>query len=160
MAGPFDDYIKRGREIISQHGWMVQAVLPDEVQPSFSYTVGLSQAPFHHPEIFLVGFHPEQARPLLNVAGEHVKKGRRFDRETLSDQVIEGLPAAFRPIKSRSTVRHSSAGRAILGRAFDAVQLILPDAAGLFPWDEGCDPQYAAVQTSLLKLAGDPPTRQ
>ncbi len=160
MAGPFDDYIRRAREIIAQHGWMVQAVLPGDTQPPYSYTVGLSQAPFHHPEIFLVGLHPEQARPLLNVAGNHVKGGMRFDRATLSDQIIEGYPAAFRPIKSRSTVRHSNAGRAILGRAFDGVQLILPDAEGLFPWESGCDFQYASVQRSLLDLYGDPPARQ
>lgn len=160
MAGPFDDYIRRGREIIARHGWMVQAVLPDDKQPSYSYTVGLSQSPTFHPEIFLVGFHPEQARPLLNGAGEHVRNGRRFDRATLADEIIEGYPAAFMPIKSRSTVRHSNAGRAILGRAFDGVQLILPDAAGLFPWEDGCDPQYETVQMSLLDLYGDPPARQ
>jgi hypothetical protein len=159
MVGPFDDYIKRARELIAQHGWMVQAVLPDENQPSFSYTVGLSQAPFYHPEIFLVGFHPDQARPLLNVAGSHVKSGLRFDRTTFSDQIIEGNPTCFRPIKSRSAIRNSNAGRAILGRAFDGVQLILPDAEGRFPWEDGCDPSYATMQMSLLHLAADPPAR-
>ncbi|MPR07811.1 DUF4262 domain-containing protein [Microvirga tunisiensis] len=59
MAGPFDDYIKKGKQIIQRHGWMVQAILPDKKQPSYSYTVGLSQAPTWHPEIFIVGFHPD-----------------------------------------------------------------------------------------------------
>lgn len=160
MAGAFDDYIRRGREIVRRHGWMVQAVLPDEAQPSYSYTVGLSQCPLHHPEIFMVGLHPNQARSLLNVAGEHIRGGRRYDRVTFADEIIEGYPVALMPIRSRSTVRHSSAGRAVLGRAFDGVQMIMPDAEGRFPWENDCDLAYATVQMSLLDVAGDPPARQ
>jgi hypothetical protein len=160
MAQPFGSYIKRSRAIIRTHGWMVQSVIADEHQPTYTYTVGLSQGPLFHPEIFLVGFHPDLACPLLNAAGNHVRAGIRFDRGMLSDQIIEGFPAAFRPIRSQTTIRSSNAGRASLGRAFDGVQLILPNADGLFPWEEGCDPKYAAVQTALLALAGDPPARQ
>ncbi|MBJ6125415.1 DUF4262 domain-containing protein [Microvirga sp. BT325] len=117
MAGPFDDYIRRAREIIAQRGWMVQAVLPDDMHPPYSYTVGLSQAPFHHPEIFLVGLHPEQAGPLLNVAGNHVKGGMRFDRATLADQIIEairqpsGRSRAGPPSDTRALAVRSSGGR-------------------------------------------------
>ncbi|MPR07812.1 DUF4262 domain-containing protein [Microvirga tunisiensis] len=96
----------------------------------------------------------------MNDAGEHVRSGRRYDRAAFADEIIEGYAVAFMPIQSRSAVRHSNAGRAILGRAFDGVQMILPDARGLFPWDAGCDPQYATVQMSLLDLAGDLPARQ
>jgi Domain of unknown function (DUF4262) len=131
---------------------------PSRCRPTFSYSVGLSKG-WRHPEIFLVGFHPDVARSLVNVAGGHVKAGLRFDRPVLSDQIIEGYPAAFRPITRKSCVRHSNAGRVILGRAFDGVQLFLPDAAGLFPWEAGCDPVYASGQMSLLELEGDPPVR-
>jgi hypothetical protein len=47
MAAPLDDYIKRGRKIIRQYGWMVQGVLHDAQQASYSYTVGLSKGPSH-----------------------------------------------------------------------------------------------------------------
>jgi hypothetical protein len=160
MARPSDEYIKKGRDIIQRHGWVVQAILPDKKQPSYSYTVGLSQSPTWHPEIFMVGFHPDLSRQLLNGTGEQVRNGRRYDRATLADEIIESYPVAFMPIQSRCAVRHSSAGRAILGKPFDGVQLILPDAQGLFPWESGCDVQYAAVQMSLLDLYGNPPTRQ
>ena len=42
-----DDYIRRGRKIVRQHGWMVQGVLPDAQQASYSYTVGLSKGSGH-----------------------------------------------------------------------------------------------------------------
>jgi hypothetical protein len=159
MAGPLDDYIKRGRKIVGQHGWMVQGVLPDVQQASYSYTVGLSKA-YSHPEIFLVGFDPELARQLLNIAGRRVKGGARLDRPLYLDGVIDAFPVAFRPLTHASVVAHSSAGRAILGFGFDGVQLYLPDSGGLFPWDVGCDLTYARIQTSLLKTVGDPPPRQ
>jgi hypothetical protein len=155
----FDGYIKHGRGIIRRYGWMVQAVLPDETQASYSYTVGLSQS-HSHPEIFMVGFDPEMSRSLLNVAGTHVSKELRFDTPMLSDVVIEGFPAAFRPLRLSSVIDHSNAGRAILGHSFPGTQLFLPDAHGLFPWEAGCDPPYAAIQTSLLETEGDPPSRQ
>ena len=155
----FAAYIKRGQTIIRRYGWMVQAVLPDDQQPSYSYSVGLSKT-YGHPEVFMVGFDPELARSLINVAGNHIKGGMRFDQPCLSDRIIEGFPAAFRPLDFGSAYDHSNAGRAILGRSFDGVQLFLPDAAGRFPWEDGCDPRYATIQTSLLVTVGEPPSRQ
>ena len=155
----FVAYIKRGQALVRKHGWMVQAVLADESQPSYSYSVGLSKT-FQHPEIFMTGFHPDMCRSLINIAGNHIRSGMRFDQPCLSDVIIESFPAAFRPLHFGSAYDNSNAGRAILGRSFEAVQLFLPDAAGRFPWEEGCDPQYAAVQTSLLVTVSEPPARQ
>ncbi|WP_457091146.1 DUF4262 domain-containing protein [Microvirga sp. P5_D2] len=73
---------------------------------------------------------------------------------------MDAFPVAFRPLARASVDEHSNAGRAILGSGFDGVQLFLPDAGGLFPWDVGCDLTYARIQTSLLKTVGDPPARQ
>jgi Domain of unknown function (DUF4262) len=156
MPRGFDDYIRKARRIIRDHGWMVQAVLPDERQTSFSYSVGLSSK-FSHPEVFMVGFDPELARSLINAAGNHIKGGIRFDAPMLADGIIEGFPAAFRPLRQSSVIDHSNAGRTILGKSFPGVQLFLPDAGGRFPWEPGCDPRYAEVQTSLLETEGEPP---
>jgi hypothetical protein len=161
MAGrnDFEDYIRRARKIIRTHGWMVQGVLPDANQTSFSYSVGLSES-FRHPEIYIVGLHPEPARGIINAAGTNVRLGQRFDRPCLSDTVIADYPVAFRPIERASCVEHSTAGRAILGREFDGVQLVIPDVKGFFPWDRECNPKYAAMQTSLLSPVGKPPSCQ
>lgn len=158
MAGPLDGYIKRGRKIVRQHGWMVQAVLPDAQQASYSYTVGLSKG-YNHPEFFLVGFEPELARQLMNIAGRCVKGGARLDTPMYLDEVVDVFPVALRPLAHASVVEQSNAGRAILRHEFDGMQLFLPDAGGLFPWDAGCDVTYARIQTSLLKTVGDPPAR-
>jgi hypothetical protein len=108
----------------------------------------------------MVGFDPELARQLLNIAGSRVRGGARFDTPVYLDEVVDAFPVAFRPLAHTSVVEHSSAGRAILGHEFDGVQLFLPDAGGLFPWDIRCEVTYARIQTSLLKPVGDPPARQ
>jgi hypothetical protein len=157
MAGRFDDYIRKARGIVRRHGWLVQAVLPDENQPAYSYSVGLSGGRFRHPEIFMVGFHPDLCRSLINVAGGHVKDGLRFDRACYSDVIAQGFPVAFMPLDRDSVTMHSNAGLAILGKDFGGVLLVLPDVTGRFPWDIGCDPNYAGVQTSLLRMESDSP---
>jgi Domain of unknown function (DUF4262) len=159
MARGIDGYLKRGRTIERRYGWMIQGVLADESQPSYSYSVGLSKT-FGHPEIFMIGFHPDVARSVIDVAGNKVKAGARLEAPAYVDEIIESHPVAIVPLDPGSVYEHSSAGRAILGRSFDGVLLLLPDAAGRFPWDEGCDPTYATGQTSFLKIVGDRPARQ
>jgi Domain of unknown function (DUF4262) len=155
MARGIGNYIRRGQAIVRRYGWMVQAVLADQRQPTYSYSVGFSKI-YGHPEIFIVGFHPDMCRSLINVAGNHIAKGLRFDAPMLSDGIIEDFPVAFRPLRLSSVSEHSNAGRAILGRSFPGTQLFLPDPGGRFPWEPGCDPRYAAIQTSLLETMGDP----
>lgn len=148
---------KKARGMIRDHGWMIQAVFPDpdHDENGFSYTVGLSSG-LKHPEVFLVGFHPELSHQLLNVVGRHVKKGMRFDRPVFCNVVVEGYPVAFRPAEDRSVYEHSGSGRHFLRSSFSGMQMFLPDPKGLFPWDEGCDPAYVRMQT-LLELVGEPP---
>ena len=108
----------------------------------------------------MVGFDPELARQLLNIVGRRLKGGTRLDTPVYLNEVVDAFPVAFRPLAHASVAEHSNAGREILGAGFDGVQLFLPDARGLFPWDVGCDLTYARIQTSLLKTVGDPPARQ
>lgn len=159
MGRGIGGYIKRARTLVRRYGWMVQGVLPDESQPTYSYSVGLSKT-FGHPEVFMVGFHPNVARSIINVAGNKVKADAWLDAPAYVDEIIESYPVAILPLDAASVFEHSTAGRAILGRSFDGVLLLLPDAAGRFPWDAGCDPTYATGQTSFLRIVGDPPSRQ
>jgi len=159
MRKILDQHIRKGRELIKQHGWMVQHVFGDEKEPAFSYTVGLSQN-HAHPEVYMVGINPETCQSILNGVGRHVRDGLRFDAPGYSDVIVDGYLAAFRPVSKKSVLKYSNAGRAMLNASFEAMQLFLPDVEGRFPWDEGCDPRYASIQTSLLVLEGEPPPRQ
>jgi len=159
-----DAYIRRARGLIAEHGWVVQYIGPGlpgsgarRNDPPYAYSVGLSKA-FNHPEIYLVGLPYETSVSVINEAGKRIKDGARFDGACYSDVIVQQFPVAFMPIEKRSVIAHSAAGRNILGNVFQGIQMIVPDATGRFPWDEGCDRDMASVQMSLLDVVGDPPS--
>jgi hypothetical protein len=61
-------------------------------------SVGLSES-FGHPEIFIVGLHPEHTRGIISAAGTNVRLGWRFNRPCLSDTVIADHPVVFQSTK-------------------------------------------------------------
>lgn len=152
--------LRQGRGMIDRHGWMVQGVGGGgtEYEPSYCYSVGFSKN-LGHPEVYMVGFPFELTTSLINVVGNSIKEGMRFDKACYSDVIVEGYPVAFMPLDRRSVIRHSAIGRNMLNQMFDEVQMFLPDTAGLFPWDNGCDRRYAEIQRNLLLTIGDPPEK-
>jgi len=156
-----NDVLRRGRGLIAKYGWMVQAVGggPSESEMPYSYSVGFSKN-LGHPEIYMVGFDFDLSRTLINDVGNLIKNGMRFDGACYSDSIVERFPVAFMPLERRSVIRNSAAGRSMLNQVFDGVQMFLPDPDGLFPWDDGCDPTYARIQTTRLTPVGDPPAKE
>lgn len=151
-----DRYLEKTRNIISKHGWAVQGVLGSHRDGGgFSYTIGLTQT-LKHPEIFMAGFDPDLSKGLLNDVGNLVKNGYDFANPCLCDRVIREFNVAFRPLEPASVKERGGVGTDVLG-PFEAVQMFLPDPAGRFPWDEGCDPKYVEMQTSLFKTKGPLP---
>lgn len=63
---------------IERHGWAVQYVAEESIGRSWAYTIGLA-AGFDHPELVVVGLEPEPAGGLLNVLGDMIRDGTRFD---------------------------------------------------------------------------------
>jgi hypothetical protein len=68
-----DEYDAWQRETIRRHGWALQAVLGDEKDPPFVYTVGLSG--FGHPELILFATSQATAATVLDDLGELVRAG-------------------------------------------------------------------------------------
>lgn len=151
-----DEYLTRTRAIIEEHGWAIQAVVGSAQEGGgYSYTIGLTET-LGHPEIFMVGFDPQLCQRLLNDVGNLIRNGADFRQPCLDARVIMDFNVAFRPVDPESVARYGNVGTALLGD-YEAVQLFLPDASGRFPWDEGCDPAYAKVQTGTVKTIGPIP---
>jgi hypothetical protein len=68
-----DQYDAWQRETIRRYGWALQAVLGDEEEPPFVYTVGLTG--FGHPELILFATSQATAATVLNDLGELVRAG-------------------------------------------------------------------------------------
>jgi uncharacterized protein DUF4262 len=146
---------------IDEHGWhvmLVRGAVNDDEGPwsphppaqaayeaLFSYTIGLRQT-FAHPELILVG-EWSSAHPILNGVGELVREGARFAPGDTSDDVLEGYPARFGAVCEQCREECLTwASWAAGGEAFEALQLILPDAEGRWP----DDPDYAGYPQPLL----------
>ena len=138
---------------IKKYGWSVQMVLPGadtSVDPSFAYTIGMTET-YAHPEFLLIGFEPSMMQSLLNAVGKAVKGGQRFEDWGLSEQVLVGFPVYFREVGQDQAGRWARASQARYEKTgFRLLQMFLPDAAGQFPWDAGCDPSYVKGQGHLM----------
>jgi hypothetical protein len=153
----FEDGVRKVRGMIDKHGFAVQAVASD---PPILYTMGLGFASTPiHPEIVLVGFGPQTGSWMISMIAEAIRqRGIRFDRPCLYDGLLEGYDVAFRPVTAAVVDAHLGHLALHSDAPFDsAVQLILPDKAGKFPWHPGCDPSISKRQTRGFAWEGEVP---
>jgi hypothetical protein len=143
--------------INGEPGWAVMMIpgTTDNGHSNLAYTVGLTEN-FNHPEIAMIAFDLEMMRNLINdVAARLVKVGQRFDTDwATSDEVIDHFHVFFREIPSNQagTIAKAAKNRYHDRGGFRLMQMFLPDANGLFPWNEGCRPEYAEKQGIFLQL--------
>ncbi|NTF17748.1 DUF4262 domain-containing protein [Agrobacterium rubi] len=150
-----DELVAQQKIRIAQHGFTLQAVLPDKKQPSYVYTIGLSQN-FGHPEIFLAGMKPNDAASLILEVVDRITSGERFDKPAFAPGIIPGYEIPFRPMQEESVIDHSSMGLELIG-PFDGIQMFYPDPDGYAPWESECDDRYRSQL--FFELEGEPPRR-
>ncbi len=135
------DYFARVRQIVREHGWMVQGVLPGrDEQPGFIpfyYTVGLTDAGL--PELIMSWpGQPSMGQTLLNNAAtghvkNEIKPGDMLDyvanvpsRAIAADPHKAEIQQAYNyvsdPYRTKNKIR--------------LIQILYPDAEGRFPDDD------------------------
>ncbi|MEO8519339.1 MAG: DUF4262 domain-containing protein [Dermatophilaceae bacterium] len=135
VAGEHYDLI---REIIDRCGLMVQWVGAGADTPAFAYTVGLAK--LDHPELIVFGLSPESAQSVLNSMGlQVVAKTRHWEPGRTDDVFDEDVPALLLEVRdSADYLLAANSMFAIPGQGpLPALQVLYPDAAGLWPWQEG-----------------------
>jgi hypothetical protein len=143
------------RDLIAQHGWMVAKVGDQGVM--FAYTVGLTET-LGHPELIMTGLDPNVAQSILNMAGDRIEKGESLipysSEGAESVLFVDGLfGGGYRAAVQRvsPSQRDHRMGVAKVhyearGQDWEALQIIMPDAKGRFPWQLG----YAFPGQDLL----------
>ena len=120
--------------LIEEHGWAVRNVMAGTAaeEVCFSYTIGLSA--FGHPEVIILGMPYESAQDFLNLIGDEVRGGSRYEHGTVTGEFTDDdAPVVF--IQAEDTDR-LTAVEDVYGRV-NALQMIWPDSAGRLPWQEG-----------------------
>ncbi len=156
--------LKDFRDIVTA-GCTVLMIYPDEAGGGppfdFIYTVGF-YLNLQHPEFFIKGILSDAAGTMMNSLFLHVEDGNHIKDGTvvhydLGDGEIKFVAKTF-PLDRyydymgwgcwfyRSLFWKISP---IAVPKFPVLQLFWPDAQGLYPWDDGCDPRVRAIQTPV-----------
>lgn len=124
---------------VREYGWHCVLVGAEgEADPPFAYTVGLLHS-YEHAELVLVG-RWQHAHGILGAAVDLVSEGATLAPGDESDDVVEGYPVRFGPVSDEQRTELLTYAEWLYpGRAFPALQLILPDRAGRMPDDVGYD---------------------
>jgi hypothetical protein len=88
----------------------------------------------HHPEVVVYGLPTDNAQGFLNDIGQLVKDGQQFTPGLITTDFTENaLPMAFMAVQD--TIELTAVER-VYGHV-DALQLVWPNASGIFPWQPG-----------------------
>lgn len=134
-------------EAIANQGFAVMAV--GDSGGCWAYTIGFTE--LGHPEILICGLRPEICHRLFWDMYRAIKDGRVYQAGEV-DHDLANLPAAFR--WATPTAASDYCCQAVYwyeeqGKVPQFLQLVLPDPAGLLPWQVGYDAAKMRSQRHL-----------
>ncbi|NUS45172.1 MAG: DUF4262 domain-containing protein [Mycobacteriaceae bacterium] len=147
------------RERIRTFGWSINYILGDADEPPFAYTVGLTA--FGHPELIVFATSSGAARALLNALGNRVRRGETLAADRpLTVEPLEPHRLRLVPVPPAHSelylVEANSFYRSTHRDPVPAVQVVIDDADGRFPWDP--DFRRCAHTRHAQPVLGAPPT--
>jgi hypothetical protein len=116
-------------------------VHPDKIgRTPFSYSIGFFRS-FRSPEILVFNMATEKAHAFLSVCAEVLEDGGELKVKVLDERIMAGgYKVVFRPLRPEHYGEYvGTALRFYDGEPFPAWVMFLPDAAGLYPWEDGYD---------------------
>lgn len=149
-AGGDDSARRKFADKISEHvssvGWSVIGVGAGPDANPFAYTVGLTES-YGHPELVMVGLSLTAMHQMLNIAGIRVRAGERFEDGQRYGQIAGGYDVEAVKLATKFASEVLTVAAARYGGTVSALQLMWPDAAGLFSWEDGFNPALLGAQT-------------
>lgn len=121
---------------IKKHGFHITWTWDDETKLIWAYTIGLTES-YGCPEIIVMGLNQGNASALIHAAVRQFQAEGPIPVGVPQDQ-IANLPVVFRKA-AMAKIRPLMLGTFAYYQEvpWDALQLVLPDPKGLFPWEEG-----------------------
>lgn len=145
----FDDAQRRVIAQIEDHGWRTTGVAGRPGYPAFAYTTGLWLT-HGISELICFDLPPETCHNLFGLVARAAAAGRHFAANTPVPGLLEGEAVWFLPVDRAQADAYLPASRWFYRDAeFPAWQLVWPDAAGRFPWQDGFEPGLVGVQPDL-----------
>lgn len=136
---------------IGTHGWMQTQALDEDDAPGFCFTTGF-QASIGHPELICFKIDRQVANEMFWLLYRCAQNGKPVPRGVRTAGVLPGDEAYLFPVARRHYAAYLGWSRWFYrGDHFGCLQIVWPDEAGVFPWEDGFDPQFANAQVDLTE---------
>lgn len=136
--------------LIRSEGFAFICISADETVPPYAYTVGITET-YGCPELLIFGVGEQIANVVFHAVVDKIKNGSRFvDGDLLVD--VLNLPCAIKAISDEAArpfalnvfARYEGASQR---PSFQ--QIVYPDRASVFPWEQGYDESMRPIQIEL-----------
>jgi hypothetical protein len=136
---------------VAQHGWMQTHALGERGKPGFSFTTGF-EVSVGHPEIIAFKLPKEVANELFWVLYRCAQKGKPVPRAVRTQGILAEGEAYVFPVAKRHYTNYLGWSRWFYhGDNFECLQVVCPDEAGVFPWEEGFESNHENDQIDLTE---------
>jgi hypothetical protein len=154
---PLTEYEERIVRSVEMDGCFVVSVFdPDDEAVPFSYSIGFTKS-LGQPEVVLFGLAAKTAHPLINDLFRLCQNGLVLADWVMIDNLFVGYHCIARSVDESWIIQRQFASalwyhRTKMNSALeDVVQIVWPDADGIFPWQEGCADWVIADQPPLYE---------
>jgi len=120
---------------IQNRGWSV-CIIADDAHPTWAFSVGMWHT-FRTPEVAMFGLGAQDMGRWINVIGERIRLGHRFQLDKPEDGVLKDFPVMLRLADDSWYQEFFGYGLWFYQSWFPLAQVIWPDRQGKFPWEEG-----------------------
>jgi hypothetical protein len=140
---------------IQTFGWHTVGVFPNHgnQEAAWAFSVGFHFS-FNHPEVILVGLPVTTCMEIVNVIGNQIKTGVRFEEDRdYADILRDPFKCAFREVQQEHYIDYVGYALWFYEKdAFPLLQCFWPDKQYRFPWDDGCNEYVKNSQPDLSQI--------
>lgn len=144
-----DDLIDRTKFNIDKYGLQVILVGSTGYNPSFAYSIGLTQT-YDHAEIICFGLPNDVGHAILNDIAEIIQKGEKIKTGMIYTEIFQNSRAAFVNVNKGNIDDYFGAALNYYGdKDFNALQVVWTDRNDKFPWEEDFEEAFLYKQPLL-----------
>lgn len=148
-ASALDEHEKDFTAKIRELGWFRTSVSGDEQSQQFSYTTGFWVS-CQQPELIIFNLKTEVVHNVYWDLFRDAKAGITLPIGQRTDEVFGNFSAYAFPVAKRFYRDHLGWSRWFYGGdEFPCLQIVWPDRAGAFPWEDEYDKNFQADQPDL-----------
>jgi uncharacterized protein DUF4262 len=144
-----DRHERKFVENIRDHGWFHTSVFEDKEGPGFGFTTGFWLT-LNFPEVLVFSMKKEDAHDIFWHMFREIRSGHVFELRKPIGNVIASSDAVLIPVPTHQLKVYCGWSRWFYGGDdFQCVQLVWPDAKGVFPWQPGADARLRDAQPDV-----------